>query len=773
MILPAHARLRSCLAALAIATATAAAAPAPPPTTYALLINGGSAARTNYLSHLHHLQDMVLELESRGIPPQRIDIFSADGQDEKADLATREPEAPDGWLIDGTQAGGSLRSPDLTNTVWEGVTLRPARVKELRRWFARMGKTLRPGDTLFVFVTDHGNKDVDDPENGLISLWNESLSLLEFRAMLAHLKPGVRVVNVMSQCYSGAFADAMVPLDGQLPSGDVCGFYSTPRDRPAYGCYPEGRDRDKMGHAFRIIEAMSRHGGLDDAHAAVLLLDNSPDVPIRTSDLFLERLLIREVEATGKPFDTIVDGYLALAWKNRARWEPQIRLMDRIGEVYGFPSPRTLAELKPRLEALEALSKELGTYEDRWRLSLDDLRKENLDAFLDHDEAWKTRLEPRALSALDHDAKKALLAELLPALREFTAGRPEIQARLDSLHATYDDARAAGYVVDVRLAALLRMRALLLDVAGTYYVDDPARGGAAPDEAGPADWRRALDGLTSCERTVLGSFDSARETAVLRESPEPLPPLQADLAAVQRALPSWLGISFRPLTDAQLARADVERGAVFVQQVIPKGPAEAAGLAVGDVILGPPGRHFAEPTQIREWTMSSPRGVPLKLELMRDGKPTSVAVTLAPYPTEFPALPPPPEQGDKAPKIGSLRMVHPESAAMPELDGSRHMLFFWATWCAPCKASIPQLLAWSVKTGVPVLAISDEDEDTVRKFLKTWTEDFPGLVASDELRQSYMSFAVSGTPTFVLVDAKGKIEWRHTGFSVKDGLAIP
>src|SRR5437667_6052309 len=38
-----------------------------------------------------------------------------------------------------------------------------------------------------------------------------------------------------------------------------------------------------------------------------------------------------------------------------------------------------------------------------------------------------------------------------------------------------------------------------------------------------------------------------------------------------------------------------------------------------DVIVGPPGRHFAEPTQIREWTMTSPRGTPLSLDILRDG----------------------------------------------------------------------------------------------------------------------------------------------------------
>jgi hypothetical protein len=233
-----------CLLVAAVLAPAMVLAAEPPHATYALLINGGGSPRTNYLSHLHHLQDMVTELTSRGIPAERIDVFSADGEDEKADLAAREPEAKEQWLIEGTAAGSMLTQPDLTNTQWEGVKLRPARLRELRKYFARMSDKLRVGDTLFVFVTDHGKKDDDDPDNGFISLWNESLSVLEFRALLAQLQPGVRVVSVMSQCYSGAFADAMTPLNSQVPTGDVCGFYSTLRDRPAYGCYPEGRDRD-------------------------------------------------------------------------------------------------------------------------------------------------------------------------------------------------------------------------------------------------------------------------------------------------------------------------------------------------------------------------------------------------------------------------------------------------------------------------------------------------------------------------------------------------
>jgi thiol-disulfide isomerase/thioredoxin len=762
-------------AAVALALAAPAPHPAalPPKATYALLINGGGSPNANYLSHLHHLQDMTTALRSRGIPADRIEVFSADGEDPKADLAVREPDRADRWLIEGTTIERALSQSDLTNTQWEGVKLHPARLKDLRQFFARMSKQLRPGDTLFVFVTDHGNKDADDPDNGIISLWNESLSLLEYRALLAFLQPGVRVVSVMSQCYAGAFADAMTPLNSPVPTGDTCGFYSTPRDRPAYGCYPEGRDRDRIGHAFRFIEAMSRHAATDDVHDAVLLLDTSPDVPIRTSDLFLERLLTREAESKGSAFEALVDDKLQAAWKNRARWEPEIRLMDRIGEVYGFPSPRTLAELKPRLEALQALSTELDTYEDRWKLTLDDLRRDNLEKFSESEPAWKPRIEPPAVNGLNKEAKAALLAELVAAVNVFTAGRTEVHDRLLAMRATYDDAKKAHYVVDVRLAALLRMRVLLIRVAGLRFLEEGGPADARPGAEHPVDWKAALDGLASCEGAAIGLFDASRGTAVLREDPEPLPPLEGDLAAVQRALPSWLGIGFLPLSDSQRERFEVGRGAVFVQRIYPDGPALTAGLKVGDVLVGPPGRHFAEPNQIREWTMTSPRGTPLVLDIVRDGRPHAVAVTLVPFPNQFPTLPPPPKEGDKAPTIGSLQIVRPENGNVADLAGVRHMMFFWATWCAPCKASVPQLLAWSERSGVPVLAVSDEEPDTIKKFLSTWKDPFPERVVSDELRQAYLGFAVSGTPTFILLDADGKIEWRHVGYSAKDGLAIP
>ena len=108
-----------------------------------------------------------------------------------------------------------------------------------------------------------------------------------------------------------------------------------------------------------------------------------------------------------------------------------------------------------------------------------------------------------------------------------------------------------------------------------------------------------------------------------------------------------------------------------------------------------------------------------------------------------------------------------------KLGLGRHMLTFWATWCGPCKASVLELMAWSRHTGVPVIAVSDEDEETITRFLGQWKKPFFQHVASDEMRRSHLDYGVSGTPTFVLVDDFGKIEWRHVGYSPKDKLPIP
>ncbi len=205
-----------------------------------LMINGGGNRSINYQSHLLHLKQMNRLLLDAGLPSARITILSADGSDPAADLAVREGETePDAWMLDGTDLAAYLRPPiEFQDSKIDGVTLLAATRENIRRWFEQAAARLHPPDTLFLYVTDHGSKNKDDVWNNRITLWgkDEYLDVAELRKLISGLDPGVRVVQLMSQCYSGSFANLMYRQpDDALPSGGVCGFFSSTPERQAYG----------------------------------------------------------------------------------------------------------------------------------------------------------------------------------------------------------------------------------------------------------------------------------------------------------------------------------------------------------------------------------------------------------------------------------------------------------------------------------------------------------------------------------------------------------
>src|SRR5688572_19856060 len=83
-------------------TVVAGQADSLPGTVHALLINGGDQPSSNFASHVQHLQEMTQLLRQRGIPAERIHVFSADGEDPAADMATRDSPPQNFWLIDNT-----------------------------------------------------------------------------------------------------------------------------------------------------------------------------------------------------------------------------------------------------------------------------------------------------------------------------------------------------------------------------------------------------------------------------------------------------------------------------------------------------------------------------------------------------------------------------------------------------------------------------------------------------------------------------------------------
>ena len=91
----------------------------------------------------------------------------------------------------------------------------------------------------------------------------------------------------------------------------------------------------------------------------------------------------------------------------------------------------------------------------------------------------------------------------------------------------------------------------------------------------------------------------------------------------------WLGIGFQPLT-AELAEAfelDDRKGAL-VSQVVPDGPADDAGLQVGDVIVEFAGRTIDETNSLPRAVAETAVGKTVELVVIRDGNRKKLKVTL-------------------------------------------------------------------------------------------------------------------------------------------------
>ena len=116
--------------------------------------------------------------------------------------------------------------------------------------------------------------------------------------------------------------------------------------------------------------------------------------------------------------------------------------------------------------------------------------------------------------------------------------------------------------------------------------------------------------------------------------------------------------------------------------------------------------------------------------------------------------------GAEAPSLGEMRVINPEflqDAPFIGLKGKITVIDFWATWCGPCIESIPhwnKLADNFAPKGVQFLAITDENEALVRRFLKrTPIKSWVGVEGpGPSLRDVY---GISGIPTTVIVNKPG------------------
>lgn len=122
----------------------------------------------------------------------------------------------------------------------------------------------------------------------------------------------------------------------------------------------------------------------------------------------------------------------------------------------------------------------------------------------------------------------------------------------------------------------------------------------------------------------------------------------------------------------------------------------------------------------------------------------------------------------------SLTSISGERLSLDGLQGKVILLDFWATWCGPCRESVP-FLARLVKkfAGAPVVVISvsaDDDEDKWRRFIEKDHMVWPQYLDSD--KKLRLGFKVDSFPAYILIDAEGIIRLRHLGYSNATGIKL-
>ncbi|KPH71316.1 MULTISPECIES: redoxin domain-containing protein [Bacillaceae] len=114
--------------------------------------------------------------------------------------------------------------------------------------------------------------------------------------------------------------------------------------------------------------------------------------------------------------------------------------------------------------------------------------------------------------------------------------------------------------------------------------------------------------------------------------------------------------------------------------------------------------------------------------------------------------------GDMAPDI-ELTTLNGETVKLSDYRGNKVFVNFWATWCPPCRAEMPDIQKFDNDEDVQILAVNltstEKSVDDVQKFVDELGLTFP--ILKDEKGKVEQMYKVNAYPTSYLIDSDGVI----------------
>lgn len=122
------------------------------------------------------------------------------------------------------------------------------------------------------------------------------------------------------------------------------------------------------------------------------------------------------------------------------------------------------------------------------------------------------------------------------------------------------------------------------------------------------------------------------------------------------------------------------------------------------------------------------------------------------------------EKGNIAPDF-ELETLKGGKIKLSDLRGEKVMVNFWATWCPPCRAEIPDLQKLHEEQDINILAInatqSEKSIENVEDFVEELEMTFPILMDEENITpEKYNAFSL---PNSFMIDTEGRIQFVALG----------
>jgi cytochrome c biogenesis protein CcmG, thiol:disulfide interchange protein DsbE len=119
---------------------------------------------------------------------------------------------------------------------------------------------------------------------------------------------------------------------------------------------------------------------------------------------------------------------------------------------------------------------------------------------------------------------------------------------------------------------------------------------------------------------------------------------------------------------------------------------------------------------------------------------------------------------DPAPEF-KVKDLDGNDLSLASSRGKVILLNFWATWCGPCRAEIPSLIAlqqrYKDQIQIIGLDVDDDDEKAVRDFTTGEGINYPIALTPNKVRLDYGGIAA--LPTLFVINSEGKVVQKHVG----------